>query len=824
MTEAIEMHPEEAATRERIAKRQERVARSSGWGETEGGLAISRRFLPELSKGLSERLETVKVQDGQKRAAVIAILKSLDPDVVALITLSRSLHSVAIQNITLTNTCTTIGHTVENECWGAALLDHEKGRTARQVEEWARRRGSSVSARINAARKIAQRAGFSLKRWSSEDKVMVGGWLIEALLEILPDVFRLIDGDGERSSKYLAITEGAEELATRAVEQAVRANPVTLPQATPPAPWTDFRKGPRGGNAPLMRTHHRESEAAVRAAIRDGSMQPTLDALNAIQATAWKINTRVLDVILECERQGLTVKGGAKGWGVPPREDIPEPPLPRPWDLMEDLERNLWRMDRAAVRKGNLSLISERLQFAEDTETAQQLAGFPEFYTPYNMDWRGRVYGLPHFNFQREDRVRACFQFAQGEPIGERGIYWLKVHTANCGDFGKVSKRPYEERVQWVDQNAAVIQAIAANPLAELLWLEADKPFLFLAACVELSACLQVGPSFDTHLPVSWDGSCSGLQHLCAMTRAPEGRLVNLTPSEEPQDVYQLVADVAFKAMEGDLDDEKLGRFAAMALAFDGNRRKAVKRNVMTYSYSSKMFGMRQQHIDDLMEPLAVEVQRGKRPEHPFGDNRSTQGAAAAYLAKCIYAAIESVVDRPARAMGFLQKLARALAHEGKPLEWVSPTGLPWSNRYHPCTTKRVRLWMHDQSVSLVVATGYEKGIDKDRAANGVAPNLVHACDACHLMMVILAAMSEGFSSFALVHDSFGCHASRADRFHQIIREQFVKLYTEHDVLSEVLERAKCALSEHNWDRLPECVEPGELNIEEVLNASYAFA
>ena len=41
------------------------------------------------------------------------------------------------------------------------------------------------------------------------------------------------------------------------------------------------------------------------------------------------------------------------------------------------------------------------------------------------------------------------------------------------------------------------------------------------------------------------------------------------------------------------------------------------------------------------------------------------------------------VVKKPAEAMGALQALARAVAHEGKPLSWTTPTGLPWVNRYH---------------------------------------------------------------------------------------------------------------------------------------------
>ena len=110
--------------------------------------------------------------------------------------------------------------------------------------------------------------------------------------------------------------------------------------------------------------------------------------------------------------------------------------------------------------------------------------------------------------------------FADGEPIGEEGLYWLKVHVANCGDFEgadfiKVSKRPFAERVHWVEENLEKIKSTADEPLRELWWTKADKPFQFLAACFELSSALAQGLAFESRLPISFDG----LQRLAASER-----------------------------------------------------------------------------------------------------------------------------------------------------------------------------------------------------------------------------------------------------------------------------------------------------------------
>ena len=54
---------------------------------------------------------------------------------------------------------------------------------------------------------------------------------------------------------------------------------------------------------------------------------------------------------------------------------------------------------------------------------------------------------------------------------------------------------------------------------------------------------------------------------------------------------------------------------------------------------------------------------------HPFGDD---DGYKASWcLARHNNAAIKGVISLPAQAMAFLQKLARAMAHENKPRRWV---------------------------------------------------------------------------------------------------------------------------------------------------------
>src|SRR6185436_3208329 len=66
----------------------------------------------------------------------------------------------------------------------------------------------------------------------------------------------------------------------------------------------------------------------------------------------------------------------------------------------------------------------------------------------------------------------------------------------------------------------------------------------FLAACREWKRYREQGSDFRSHLPVSMDGTCNGYQHLSAMGRDHiGGSATNLLPSDQPEDIYQEVAD-----------------------------------------------------------------------------------------------------------------------------------------------------------------------------------------------------------------------------------------------------------------------------------------
>lgn len=817
------MYTELQASEARYNLVQERTMNSAGWGETSHCLKLTEKLLPRLSKAIEEKKRTPPGNTDYLHP-IFDKMMELGSDRLALVTIQSALCSLVSDDTHVRSVSIHIGSALDGELYGRVFttLKDISPQKLRAIEKKVLKKHGSPIYRMRAIRGAAKRLGLiQPRRLKLMEKTAAGGWLLSALLETLPDTFvtfglKVRRGRKRVEERRLTLTDEALWQLDDLAEIAVRANPVYLPHLEEPEPWEAVRHSEDvGGRAKvLLRTHRNEKLAALAAAIESGQAQPALDAVNHVQSTAFKINTRILEVVEKCVADGLTVGK------LPRQDDIPLPPK-GVWEELSDDERRAWRSKKSAVLASNRALRGQRIALAADLVVARTLARHPAFWCMHSMDWRGRLYPLPHFNFQREDHVRALFLFRDGKPIGERGLWWLKVHLANCGDFGKISKRSFEERVVWVDEHLAAIQDAAADPLKHTWWQEADKPFLFLAACIELSAALEAGPEFITHLPCSWDGTCSGLQHLSAMSRAQEGEYVNLTPSALPQDVYQRVADKVFADLEE--SDDPLAQVCIKACT---NRRKLVKRNVMTFPYSVTQFGMGEQHVEDTMEPLELKVLSGELPEHPYGEKGGRP--AATFLANHTLAAIKEVVRKPAEVMAFLQDLARVMAHEGKAVEWTTPSGVPLANSYHQPITKRITLWLHDRGVKLpyrtVVADGDAKPIDKKSAMAAIAPNFVHALDAAHLALTVDESYDEGIRNFATVHDSFGCLAPDSDDMHRIIREQLCRMYEEHDVLGEVLERCKCALTDHNHHRLPTPVEPGSLDIRSVLDARYAFA
>lgn len=689
-------------------------------------------------------------------------------------------------------------------------------------------------ARAEALARLAERAGERVEtlkaarspRWSRARRARIGATLVNAVLIGAGDVFESYRGQGETR---LGLTAGAAARSSTAGLTALHA-----PMVSPPRPWADFDTGayltaPVRQGITLVRVRDPAHRTMLRQALRADRAPRLFAAVNAIQAVPWRINRDLLALV-------ETVRTHELGLLAPARVAVPPQPA-----AADRAGRAVWRREAARAHDHNRMADVQNLIVARDLATARDLveAG-NRFWVPHSLDFRGRVYPIPAFNPQRGDAVRALFEFAEGVPLGAAGLYWLAIHLANTGDFGRIAKAAFDERLAWVEDHLDEIAGVAADPAGMIgWWAGADAPFQFVRACIELTAALAAPDpaAFISHLPVALDGSSSGLQHYAAALRDADGAArVNLVPRPRPADIYQDVADRLAATVERDA----AGGVAEAAEWRDfGITRSTVKRAVMTSAYSAEAFGFRRQIMADTMRPLEAAVVTGARGRHPFAEGG---WPAAGYLAGLLWQAVGEVAAGAGAGMTFFRRVAGLLAREGQGLTWITPLGLPVRHHYRRWRHERIALHFFDPRrqaaragdvavgdrilarVTATLRARPTRSLDRSRQLSAVAPNIIHSLDASHLMLTVLAAGESGIRDYALIHDSFGAHAGHCSRWSALIRQAFVDLYASYDPCAAVREAAWAALLPAGRDALPPLPERGTLDLAAILGADYAFA
>ena len=493
-----------------------------------------------------------------------------------------------------------------------------------------------------------------------------------------------------------------------------------------------------------------------------------LASLNAVQATPWRINHRVLDTMLEAWNGDVPAAGLMKAT----TKELPDRMADAVWDGMSKEDQLVHLRARGAIHSFNASATGRQFAIVDCLTVASELRDERAIYYPHSRCFRGRIHPVPAFgpSPQGNDVAKALIEFGHGMPLGPDGLYWLLVRFANnCGH----DKLPLDERMSWALDQMPLIQQTAVEPLGSPWWYATDEqgggvldePWQALATLLELADAMSHpgGPeAFVSHLPVAMDGACNGIQHLSAMGLDPVGaRATNLCAGVERQDVY---GDVA-KAVNVLVNRDALeGNDIAMAWVGQVGR-KTVKRAVMTTPYGVTSGGIRQQLIAD-----------GLVPE---GEDR---GGKAGYLRDCLVLALSETVVSAKEIMLWLQVTALRLAQAGLPFEFRTPTGSLVRQAYHTITSDRIVTLCGRLRAEQAVVDG---PLDPKKCALAAAPNTIHGFDATHLSMTVNAAVVCGIADFAMIHDSYGTHAANTTRLSAVLRQTFVELYAV-DRLQEI--------------------------------------
>jgi DNA-directed RNA polymerase len=776
---------------------------------------LLRDYVLPLAEALRQEMAPTKAG---RRQAHVALLRALDPDVVAYLTVRT-----AIDSLLRTTSSTAVvdnhrklayelGRTVHCELVLAQIEDYNPGLYYTLAHDFQRKLSKDERHRMTVFKQQAHKAGILFTEWPKGARDQVGMYLLEileiaGLLEISPQYIE----KGKTAYRKVALAQDIIVRINEVKDFVALTMPVYGPCVEAPKDWTTPTDGGYYTRE-MRRTHNTVVRASnmVRQMVRTADMPIVLGAVNALQRTRWAVNQRVLDTVYAVARAFNTKE-------IVGTDTTPKPVAPA-WlavngkeDMSPDQEVELkhWKRLMTQWYEARKLAGSRFGRFYSATRSAEMFKDYPAIHFVYFADSRGRLYPMTYgLNPQGSDLQKAMLRFADGKPVDTpEAIRWFHVQGANKWGFDKAT---LAERAAWVTERQDLLMSFADDPVNNNGWKDADSPLQFLAWCFEYADWVRDNTgTFVSHLPISMDGSCNGLQNLSALLRDEVGgAATNLTDSGFMQDIYRRVAEAALARMIAMAYDDPIKESLRKRWIEHGINRSMVKRSVMTTPYGvTRRSAIEYVVTDYLKEGKAPGV--FEKPEFMH---------AATILMDSVWPAIGDVVVKGREAMDWLRTSARSIV-KGLPedkeglMEWDTPSGFPASQAYYEAEVVRIKSRLHGPCQINVVSE--LDSADPGRHASGLAPNFVHSMDAAHLHLTTREAAREGIDALAMIHDDYGTHAADAEKLYRIIREQFVSMYENHDPIAAFKAR------------YPQIAEPpsrGTLDIRDVLTSPYFFS
>lgn len=739
-------------------------------------------------------------------------------------------------------------------------------RLLKNLDERARRSVIQEN-RSEWALKKASDKGFAWSDLDDHSTRSVGAIMVSAVFagcdlfekQELPREDQLTDKDGNLitvEERFIGFTAEAEQKLSEDNEFLDGQYPMFAPMLHEPRPWSEDSIGPYADPAlaklvPLVKHMGADQQAAVREGYRDGSISQCVEALNYLQRVPYTVNTYIYEAILWVLEQKKTDE--VSGFPIVTKTKVPRKIKKEEFALLATDDKVDTVKERNTAIKGNREAVANKFNIQRHLAEALELSVQNCFYLPHQFDTRSRIYHTSDFGPHNTDYLRALLLFKNKTRVGD-GLEWLALQLANTwgdGDGQKVDKSSYDDRIAWVNANLEQIYEAGRDfEDAFDFWRKADDPFQFLAACHEFYNYQHEGPDYLSGLPIGLDATQSGIQHYAAASLDEnDGELVNLVPGEVPNDLYEVCLAESYR-----LIDDDIVRLEAMDLGEPANdneppdeevvklrkrlhnakqlknypmKRKQIKRNCMTWAYSSKKFGFAKQLQKDWMDELSRDVRRGKLAKHPF-DRRGF--SVSHYAAEMNERAISNVVKSAAGGMNFFQMLAEIMSAEGLHIKFVTPLGFPMFQYYRTETgTQRQKIWLFDRETKLLdkKATasfrGYTEVVKKTKSSNAISPNIIHAMDATHLMLTVLSCQDNGINDLMVIHDSFSTTIGNASMMRDILRLAFVELYTDYCLYTDLLNQCKARHPNPDSVEWPEVPAKGHLDLKLVLESDYFF-
>ncbi len=666
-----------------------------------------------------------------------------------------------------TEICVAIGKAIEDECQMRHYLENAPGLlNTLKKNYWHKACGTKQ--KLVVIRTLMNRYNVNpWDSWTTPIRAKLGGWLLDCIMESSGWFYKQRIREGRKTTIYIVPTPDFMDIKDEVMQTAELFSPLAWPMLVIPKDWSNESPGGYLLNE-VMHGHdlvRRGGPSLIQGEI-------PLTFLNKIQKVGYRLNPFTVKVAEYLEGRGISV-----GKFLPIiHYDLP----PKPVNIDTDKDvRKAYRRQAAEVMNKRAAEFKKSCRTRMTMEAVRRFKNRERYYIPWSFDYRGRAYPIPAFlTPQDTDFGKALIISADEAYITESGEKWLAFQVATT--YG-LDKSTMAERLAWTEDNIPLITRVATEPIDNIGdWEAADEPWQFLAACEEYYAVVTKRTRNTTRLFVATDATCSGLQILAGLARDRKtAQLVNVLPSERPQDAYKVVAE-----------ESKSSCPIHIQQVMD---RKVVKRTVMTIPYNAKPFSNRS-YIKDALKEKGIEIDKDSLTQ----------------TVQAVRDAMHKVVPGPMSVMKWIEdEVSKAIKRGATELTWITPSGFVVNQHIMKKKIKRIDLQLLGRC-QLSIATEDKKEVDVARHKAATAPNLIHSLDASLLHL----GTTRFEHPIALIHDSVLSRAVDMDELSAIIRETYMHLFAERDYLTEFA-------SQIGAETKPPII--GDLKPESVIDSTYFF-
>jgi len=735
------------------------------------GIASIEQLLPLVVERIEQTNNRIHHgRTGRAFAEIKQFLVDLEPMAAAGIALKVAfdkIFSTKEESHKLVNVCDAIGHALENECQMRHYERNAPGLlNCLKKNYWHKSIGTQQ--KLTVIRTMMNRCEVKeWKSWGVVNRVKLGGWLLDCIIEVSSWFTKHNQRRGTKTVQYVIPTPEFIQVKDKLMQDAELFAPLAWPMLIEPNDWTNDKKGGYLLNEVMM--GHDMVRRGDNTLIQG---ETPIQFLNKIQKVAYRLNSFIVDVA-----EQLYKLEHAVGKFLPIiNYDLP----PKPFDIADNKNaRKDYRRRAAEVMNLNAQQFKRSCRTRMTLEAVQRFKDVEQFFIPWSFDYRGRAYPIPAFlTPQDTDFGKSLLRFAKEAFMTPEAELWLAFQVATT--YG-LDKATMTDRLEWTHNNHKLITLIVSDPIGNIHeWENADEPWQFLAACEEYYHCVIECDRQYTGLPVATDATCSGLQILAGLARDKStAKLVNVLPSDKPQDAYKVVAETATPFCP-----ESIRPYMD---------RKVVKRVVMTIPYNAKPYSNRG-YIKEALLEKGVEIEKED-------------------LTKTVTAvrhAMDEIVPGPMRVMKWIEiEVDRAISQGHTELKWVTPSGFVVRQKLMKKNIQAVSLQLLGRC-KMNVAVDDSDQVDKSHHKNATAPNLIHSLDASLLHLSVLRFDAP----IALIHDSVLCRATDMDILSGLVRETYMHLFAEHDYLRDFA-------AQIGAESEPPII--GDLEPESVIESTYFF-